>query len=127
MNMWLKILCVITMVFVCSHCSKESVVNKSVDDTENLRKQYKMAIATEISTHWRKPLNVDGNALCTVNIDQNRLGEVLQVEVESTDQCDAEMSKSVERAVFLASPLPIADNYDSRLFDRKLTLSFVPR
>jgi hypothetical protein len=95
----------------------DRVASCSADD----RYAYRQAVSQRISAYWHVPERFPG-VRCVVVIAQNFRGEVLNVGVEEC-QDDAELEKTLEDAVYEASPLPLPANGDC--FERKLRLDML--
>lgn len=91
--------------------------------TASAKAAYIFAIQQKISRNWVAPANVAVGLECTIKVQQAPGGEVLNV---SFGPCngDATIKRSIEAAVYKASPLPAPR--DPSVFDRNLTLLFKP-
>ena len=85
--------------------------------------QYMFALRQKIERNWIKPASAGVGLSCTVSVRQLPGGEVVSVVVESCNGDEA-VRRSVEAAVFKASPLPEPAN--PSLFDRNLRFLFEP-
>lgn len=85
--------------------------------------RYKALLQQRIQRRWVQPASAIVGIQCEVSVQQLPSGEVLQARVT---QCngDATVKRSVENAVYAASPLPLPE--DRRLFSRHLTITFRP-
>ena len=83
---------------------------------------YIQAIRHKVERHWIRPAAVEIGYTCSVFVQQIPGGEVISVAVE---QCngDASFERSVENAVYKASPLP--EPPDPSLFQRRIRFNFV--
>lgn len=88
-----------------------------------LRDKYIAMLRNKIQNAWIKPSSATAGLSCMVEVTQVPGGEVTGARVT---QCngDAGVRQSIENAVYRASPLP--DPPDPALFERKITLRFVP-
>jgi len=89
---------------------------------KSLRDKYVLSIRNKVRSKWIRPPNVAGNASCKVGVQQIPGGEVINVTVTSCDGNDA-LKRSVELAVYKASPLPSPPV--SELFDRDIEFTFI--
>lgn len=87
------------------------------------RDEYIRSIQQKITRNWHKPATAVPGLKCTVRVNQIPGGEVVHVQVESCNG-DAAVIRSIEAAVFGASPLPMPD--DPSLFERNLVVEFRP-
>ena len=82
-----------------------SAVAQSVSEDAGLHRAYSQAVRHAIRTHWMPPAEgVAGQ--CPVLVRQLPGGEVLQVEAHPSCTFDEAGRRSVEDAVWAASPLP---------------------
>lgn len=88
-----------------------------------LRDQYYMAIMQKIRRNWVRPPAATTGTECIVNVRQAPSGDVLNVTIVSCNR-DESVRRSVEAAVYKASPLPAPP--DPRLFKRDLQIGFKP-
>lgn len=88
-----------------------------------LRDQYVALIRQKIQRNWLRPAGAKAGLKCEVAVTQLPSREVVDVRV---GQCngDAATVRSIEAAVYKASPLPSPP--DPTLFERKLLLIFEP-
>lgn len=70
--------------------------------------KYKLQISQSFFANWQAERGAE-SLHCTVVIDQNFRGEVLNVELEDCGEAVA-LHKAVENAVYLLSPLPRPKN-----------------
>jgi colicin import membrane protein len=82
---------------------------------------YALAIQQKVQRHWIKPPYATSGQTCRVLIRQIPGGEVISVEMRSCDG-DAALQRSVEQAIYMASPLP--EPPDPRVFARDLAFTF---
>jgi len=80
-------------------------------------------IQTKVGNNWNAPVNMTTGWSCEIMVEQDRLGDVLNVRTKKCSGSEA-FKNTVERAVRKASPLPIAPNND--VFEKKLTFIFKP-
>ena len=85
--------------------------------------RYVFALRQKIERNWVRPPSAVQGTSCTVSVRQLPGGEVVGVTVESCNGDEA-VRRSVEAAVFKASPLPQPE--DPSLFDRNLRFLFEP-
>lgn len=85
--------------------------------------RYVFALRQKIERNWVRPPSAVQGTSCTVSVRQLPGGEVVGVTVESCN-ADEAVRRSVEAAVFKASPLPQPE--DPSLFDRNLRFLFEP-
>ncbi len=85
--------------------------------------RYLYAIRQGIQRNWVRPPSARAGLECVVTVRQLPGGEVVGVTI---GQCngDAAVQRSIEAAVFKASPLPEPEN--PALFDRNLRITFKP-
>ncbi len=85
--------------------------------------QYMALIRQKVERSWIKPPSAQPGLKCTVQVSQIPGGEVVSVRVARCNGDDA-VVRSVEAAVWAASPLPLPA--DPSLFERSLSLEFAP-
>jgi colicin import membrane protein len=85
--------------------------------------RYTFALGRKIENNWIQPASADKGISCVVNVRQLPGGEVISVAVETCNG-DESVRRSVEAAVYKASPLP--DPEDPSLFERNLRFIFEP-
>ena len=90
-------------------------------EMERLKAQYIASIAGKVQRNWRRPGNVAEGATCHVLVSQIPGGEVVSARVTSCTGDEA-FRRSVESAVYRASPLPAAP--DPGVFDRDIRFTF---
>jgi len=91
--------------------------------TANAKAAYMFAIQQKIQRNWVRPANAAVGLECTLRVQQLPGGEVVSVSFGACNG-DATIRRSIESAVFKASPLP--PPRDPSVFDRNLTLIFKP-
>ena len=84
---------------------------------------YVYAIMQRIKNRWVQPPTATAGIECIVNIRQLPGGEVVSVSIGACNG-DAAVRRSIEAAVYRASPLP--SPADPSVFDRNLRLEFRP-
>lgn len=88
------------------------------------REQYIMQIAQSVENNWLRPVSTSEEQSCEVIVTQSMSGDVIDVQTQSCTNDNA-FQRSVESAVYKASPLPLPP--DPELFDRKIYFTFKPR
>lgn len=88
-----------------------------------LRSQYITDITNKVQRNWLRSPGATGTR-CTVLVKQIPGGEVVDVRVTACSG-DATFQRSVESAVYKASPLPSPPDPD--VFDREIEFNFEPR
>lgn len=90
----------------------------------SLRGQYIADIQNKVERNWIRPASAKQGLKCKVVVNQIPGGEVINVTVT---QCigDDVFRRSVEAAVYKASPLPRPS--DPGLFDREIVFTFKPK
>ncbi|RLA28293.1 MAG: hypothetical protein DRQ63_03880 [Gammaproteobacteria bacterium] len=84
---------------------------------------YQFAIMQQLQRNWIEPATAVAGIECVVNVRQLPSGEVVGVTIGSCNGDDS-VRRSIEAAVYKASPLPLPSN--PSLFDRNLTITFRP-
>ena len=84
---------------------------------------YQFAIMQQLQRNWIEPATAITGIECIVHVKQLPSGEVVNVAV-GTCNGDDSVRRSIEAAVYKASPLPLPSN--PSLFDRNLTITFRP-
>jgi colicin import membrane protein len=85
--------------------------------------RYQFAIQQRIQQAWIRPASAMPGLRCEVEVRQIPGGQVVGVRIASCNG-DAAVQRSIEAAVYKASPLPEPDN--PALFDRNLRIIFEP-
>ena len=85
--------------------------------------QYVYAIQQRIQRNWVEPPSARAGLECVVNVRQLPGGEVVGATIGQCNGDDA-VKRSIEAAVFKASPLP--EPQDPTLFERNLRITFKP-
>jgi len=88
------------------------------------REQYIREIEDKIRRRWNRPLSAQPGLDCAVRVVQAPTGDVLSAVVAPSCNGDDAVRRSIERAVFDASPLPRP--LDPAVFDRNLNVTFRP-
>lgn len=86
--------------------------------------KYKAAIRQKVERNWIRPTSSRKDLQCTVRVRQAPGGEVLEAKVVRSSG-DAIYDRSVENAVYKASPLPTPPNPE--VFDRDIEFIFRPQ
>lgn len=89
----------------------------------NSESAYIFAIQQKIGRNWVRPPTATAGLECIVNVRQLPGGEVVNVSLGSCNGDEA-VRRSIEAAVYKASPLPAPA--DPSVFDRNLRLEFRP-
>jgi len=85
---------------------------------------YIFAIQQKVERNWVRPANAEVGLECIVNVRQLPGGEVVDVSIGRCNG-DQTVKRSIESAVYKASPLPMPR--DPSVFERSLTLIFKPK
>jgi colicin import membrane protein len=85
--------------------------------------EYLAMIGDRVERNWVQPASARPGVECVVHVTQIPGGEVVNVRVGVCNG-DAAVVRSIEAAVFSASPLPLPT--DPSLFDRNLRFTFKP-
>jgi colicin import membrane protein len=85
--------------------------------------EYLALIGNRVERNWVQPASAKPGVECVVHVTQIPGGEVVNVRVGDCNG-DAAVVRSIEAAVFSASPLPLPS--DPSLFDRNLRFTFKP-
>ena len=85
--------------------------------------RYEYAIKQTIQRNWVEPPSATPGLECVINVRQLPGGEVVGATIGRCNGDDA-VKRSIEAAVFKASPLPEPEN--PTLFDRNLQITFKP-
>ncbi|TNF35401.1 MAG: cell envelope integrity protein TolA [Gammaproteobacteria bacterium] len=91
---------------------------------QSVRAQYVRMIAQHVEKSWSQPANMTAGSSCEVLVEQNPMGDVIQVQMLKCSGNDA-FRDSVERAVRKASPLPSAP--EAGVFEKKIQFTFRPQ
>ncbi|HED17680.1 MAG TPA: cell envelope integrity protein TolA [Gammaproteobacteria bacterium] len=111
--------------------ARRAALRKQMEAEESAERQrdlarksttYIAAIRNDVQRNWRRPPGIKTGASCKVYVTQATGGTVLSVRVSSCTGGNTAFSKSVEKAVYKADPLPRAP--DPSLFDRELVFDF---
>jgi colicin import membrane protein len=92
------------------------------DDLASARGLYHLAIQQKVTRNWMMVPSAVTGQVCYALIRQIPGGEVISVEMEKCDG-DAALERSVEQAIYMASPLP--EPPDPRVFERAIRIIFV--
>jgi colicin import membrane protein len=84
---------------------------------------YQFAIMQQLQRNWIEPATAVAGIECVVNVRQLPSGDVVGVTIGSCNGDDS-VRRSIEAAVYKASPLPLPSN--PSLFQRNLTITFRP-
>jgi len=85
--------------------------------------QYIAAISSRVNRNWIRPASATPGIECDVHVSQIPGGEIVNVRIGRCNG-DAAVVRSIEAAVYRASPLPPPP--DPSLFDRNLRFTFRP-
>ena len=86
-------------------------------------RRWAFAIQQQVTRNWIRPASTVENLECVVDVRQLPGGEVVNVTIVSCNG-DAPVRRSIEAAVYKASPLPAPDN--PSIFQRNLQFIFKP-
>ncbi|MBT8130953.1 MAG: cell envelope integrity protein TolA [Gammaproteobacteria bacterium] len=100
----------------------EESARREAEDS-GLLDEYKTLISQRIVRNWIQPASAQVGLKCELLLTQIPGGEVTDVQIISCNG-DAVVVRSIEAAVFKASPLPPPP--DPRLFERKVRVLFEP-
>jgi len=84
---------------------------------------YQFALQQKVLRNWARPASARAGLDCLVQVRQSATGEVVSANVVSCNG-DAAVERSIEAAVYKASPLPLPEN--AVLFDPNLRFRFIP-
>ncbi len=84
---------------------------------------YQFALQQKVLRNWARPASARAGLDCLVQVRQSATGEVISARVVSCNG-DAAVERSIQAAVYKASPLPLPDN--AVLFDPNLRFRFIP-
>ena len=87
--------------------------------------KYKLLIRQKVSRNWARPPGAQTGLQCTVRVRLVPSGDVLQVTVVKTSG-DERFDRSVENAVYKASPLPLPEDRDLFEYFREIEFIFNP-
>jgi len=87
--------------------------------------KYKLLIRQKVSRNWARPPGAQTGLQCTVRVRLVPNGDVLQVTVAKTSG-DERFDRSVENAVYKASPLPLPEDRDLFEYFREIEFIFNP-
>lgn len=96
---------------------------RNAAERSGLLAQYIALIGQKIERNWIRPPSAKSGLECVVQVTQIPGGQVVAVKVVRCNGDDA-VIRSVEAAVYAASPLP--EPADASLFERRLQLVFRP-
>lgn len=102
---------------------EERRLAKQSAENQKLLAQYIYQIQRKVEVNWNAPASMTTGWSCEIIVEQNRFGEVQNVQMKQCSGSDA-FKSTVERAVRKSSPLPEAPNND--VFDKKLEFIFRP-
>jgi len=102
---------------------EERRLAKQTAQNQKLLSQYIYQIQKKVEVNWNAPASMTAGWSCEIIVEQNRFGEVQNVQMKQCTGSDA-FKSTVERAVRKASPLPEAPNND--VFDKRLNFIFRP-
>lgn len=94
-------------------------------ENQRLMASYQSALRSAVERLWLKPPGGQAGMTCTVRVTQNPSGNVLNVNVVNCNTPDENFRRSVESAVYRASPLPLPQ--DMSLFQREIEFIFSPK
>jgi colicin import membrane protein len=105
--------------------AEQAALNKAEQKRlSSLRGQYVADIQNKVARHWIRPASAKQGSSCKVVVNQIPGGEVINVKASKCNG-DEVFRRSVESAVYKASPLPRPS--DPGLFDREIVFTFKPR
>jgi colicin import membrane protein len=84
---------------------------------------YQFALQQKVLRNWARPASARAGLDCLVSVRQSATGDVISADVVSCNG-DAAVERSIEAAVYKATPLPLPDN--PVLFDPNLRFRFIP-
>jgi len=102
---------------------EERRLAKQSAENQKLLSQYVYQIQKKVEANWNAPASMTAGWSCEIMVEQNRFGEVQNVQMKKCAGSDA-FKSTVERAVRKASPLPEAPNND--VFEKRLEFIFRP-
>ena len=105
----------------------QSAVNEEAERMEAMNSTemaaYQFALQQKVLRNWARPASAQPGLDCLVQVRQSATGEVISARVVSCNG-DAAVERSIEAAVYKASPLPLPEN--RLLFDPNLRFRFIP-
>ena len=105
--------------------AEQAALNKAEEKRlSSLRGQYIADIQSKVARHWIRPASAKQGLSCKVVVNQIPGGEVINVRATKCIGDDV-FRRSVESAVYKASPLPRPS--DPGLFDREIVFNFKPQ
>lgn len=84
---------------------------------------YQFALQQKVLRNWARPSSAKAGLDCLVQVRQSATGEVISARVVSCNG-DAAVERSIEAAVYKASPLPLPEN--RVMFDPNIRFRFMP-
>ena len=102
---------------------EERRLAKQSAENQKLLSQYLYQIVKKVGMNWNPPASMTAGWSCEIIVEQNRFGEVQNVQMKQCSGSDA-FKSTVERAVRKSSPLPEAPNND--VFDKRVEFIFRP-
>jgi colicin import membrane protein len=108
-------------VVLQSAINEESERLEAMNSTEMAA--YQFALQQKVLRNWARPASAQAGLDCLVQVRQSATGEVISARVVSCNG-DAAVKRSIEAAVYKASPLPLPEN--RLLFDPNLKFRFIP-
>ncbi len=87
--------------------------------------KYKVLIRQKVTRNWARPADTQKGLVCTVRVRLVPTGEVLEVKVVRSSGNDL-FDRSVENAVYKASPLPLPEERDLFEYFREIEFLFNP-
>ena len=108
-----------------SELKLDSALIVTEDQLNTLKSAYVNNIAARVKSYWRYQ-GAKYDWTCQVYVKQDREGNIQAVNVQNCNLDDSEKARafknSIERAVYKASPLPVAP--DDAVFDSEITFTF---
>ncbi len=90
---------------------------------QSLRSRYVSLIEQKVERNWLRPVTTNSSMSCEVVVRQTSLGDVIDVSLKKCVN-DLAFQRSIERAVWKASPLPPPPSPE--VFDREIHFTFRP-
>ena len=84
---------------------------------------YQFALQQKVLRNWARPSSAQAGLDCLVQVRQSATGDVISARVVSCNG-DSAVERSIEAAVYKASPLPLPEN--GLLFDPNIRFRFIP-